>query len=799
MSGSSKNFVKWTFRQKAIVASTVFVALGIVLASMVFVLTIHRGLTEPEPSRLVTDRRGDFLVEAPGQGGRWGYWPMPYSMPDKMLFATLATEDRKFFKHPGVYWPSVFRAALQYVYYGRVVSGASTIAMQVARLQHPASRTIWNKLREMAEASMMIRDLGHDKVLRQYLRLAPYGNRVRGAARAARYYFDKPVEDLSWLQAAFLAGIPQSPGRMNPHTPDGLRRGMARAHRILKNLRTYGFLTRDELKNSLSSNLGLVPKPSRPGFAMHAALRWAHLAKKRRRLIQRSSLDLKIQARVKKIVQKAKKRLEWRGVGNAAALIIDRASMQVLASVGSCDYFAREPRGAIDFTRSRRPPGSALKPFIYSLALDDGLITAATELSDIQVQFVRTRNVPYRPNNIGHGFLGPILARDALANSRNIPALEVMSKVGVDRALDFFASAGVGHIQHAPGKYGLGLVLGNLPVTLEELVGLYGILANDGRYLPMVRFLGSKDGKTKPPVLLSSQTAALMSNMLADPEARLPTFRRGDALEFDYGVSIKTGTSQGYRDGWAVGYSDRLLVGVWVGNHDWRRMNKVGGMSAARILHQIMDELMLDYRVFQAVAEQPPVPEGYVARSICLTSGLLAGPHCPHHRTEYFRPGTEPVRQCSYHREVAIDMRNGLLATASCPKRFVDRKVKLSLPEKYSSWARKAHLDLAPTRPSPLCSLGRDEHPFLTITEPKTGSRFVWDPDTPEEFSTVKIAAKVMPATEPVVFLVDDVPVAQTRYPYEFRWSLSPGRHTIRVAFAHRPDVSRPVTIVVEK
>ncbi len=789
----------WTRWQRLVVACAVLVAFAVLSVIMVFLLTVHHGLTDPEPSRLVVDRRGDFLVEAPGYKGRWGYWPMPYSMPRKILCATLATEDRNFYHHSGVYLPSVIRAAWQYISNGRVVSGASTIAMQVARLQHPAPRTIWNKLREMAEASLMVGQEGHERVLRQYLRIAPYGNRVRGAARAARYYFQKPVEDLSWLQAAFLAGLPQSPGRMNPYDPKGLERAMARARRILENLHRYGFINKDELENSFSSNLELLPRPSRPDFAMHAALKWSRLARKKPGLIQSASLDLKIQKKVKKIVQRAKKRLTWRGVGNIAALVLDRASMQVLAWVGSCDYFDEDPRGAMDFIRIRRPPGSALKPFIYALAMDAGLITAATELADIQVEFVRSRNVPYRPSNIGHGFLGPILARDALANSRNIPALEVMSRLGVDRALDFFSSAGVGRIRHEPGEYGLGLVLGNLPVNLEELAGLYGVLANRGKYIPLADFLGDDEKIPVPKTLISESTAELVANILADPEARLPTFKRGSALEFDYAVSVKTGTSQGYRDGWAVGFSDRLLVGVWVGNHDWRRMNRVGGMSAARILHRIMDKLMIDYRPFQPVAEQAPIPEGYVARTVCLASGLIAGAHCPHHRIEYFRPGTEPVQTCGYHREVALDRRNGLLATRDCPSRFVIKRNMLTLPERYSSWSRQGHIDVAPTRPSPLCAGGEFDHPFVSITEPKTGSRFIWDPDTPREFATLKIAAKVIPATQPVVFLVDDVPVAKADYPYEFRWSITPGRHTIRAAMLNTAHESLPVTITVDR
>jgi penicillin-binding protein 1C len=785
-------------RTRRLVALSAVGAVAAAACLLVFVHGLRRDLPAPAPSKLVLDRRGSFLTELPGDGQRLGFWPPPRDLPARVRVATLETEDRRFYEHPGVNARSLLRAAAQNLRHGRVISGASTIAMQVARMRSPGPRTFVRKLREAAEALLLIRDHGHERVLRHYLTVAPYGNRVHGVQRAARYYFDKPVEDLSWLQAAFLAGLPQAPGRMDPHEPAGLRRGLARARRILGDLHRRGHLGPEEYAEALGSALGLVPRPARRPAALHAALGWAERAAGRPGLLQHASLDLDAQEKVAEVLQAHLQKLRKLGAGNAAALVVDRLTGEVLAQVGSLDYFAEDAHGAIDYSRARRPPGSALKPFLYALALERGQATAASEFADVRLEFERGRGAPYRPENISHTFLGPMLLRDALGNSRNIPALQALARVGVEPSLAFFAAAGVAGVDFAPERYGLGLALGNLHVTLEELVDLYGLLANQGRRLPRRHFLDEPGGSG--PRLLSAGTAQLVTHILADPVARQPSFPAGSALDFDYATAIKTGTSQGYRDAWAVAFTDRLLVGVWVGNHDWRRMNRVGGLlGAARPLHAILDRLMPAHRPHRRVLESFPPPEGFHARTVCALSGRLAGPDCPHRRQEHFAPGSEPVEVCGFHGRVAVDRRNGLRAGPDCPAEFVTRRAMVDLPERYARWAREARLEVAPTRWSPLCGppAGASGEAQVVVAEPRDGARYRWDPATPAEFSTVLLAARVRPEEEPVVWLVDGLPVARVDYPHETRWSLEPGAHVIQAALLHRGEVSPPVRIEV--
>lgn len=789
MIGSLKNH-KW----KIILATAVIAFVAIVF---LFVLSLERDLISPAPSKLILDRRGQYLGEVPASGGNLGYWPLPVMIPDKILVCTLETEDRFFFSHRGVHLPSIFRALAQNMRARRIVSGASTVAMQVARMQSPGSRNIFNKARESAEALLLVERHGHDRVLRHYLTIAPYGNRVHGIVRAARYYFDKPIQDLSWLQAAFLAGLPQAPGRFDPFDYFKGRRALSRARLILKILHARGLISNVELEQALASDLRLVQEPHREPIAMHAVLRLSAMAENRRGHVIRSTIDLDIQRRVHRILDNNLRRLRRRGAGNTSALVVDSQNGDVLAYVGSADYFNQEDRGAIDYVVNKRPPGSALKPFIYALALEKGIYTAASELADIQVEFPEDGGQAYVPKNISHNFLGPMLLREALANSRNIPALTALAEVGVEAALDFFHKAGVQGISFAPGHYGLGLALGNLHVTLEELCGLYAVLANDGRTRGFRYF--RDDPAPESLRVLTGGTAALITHILSDPVARQPSFRRGSALEYEYAVAAKTGTSQGYRDAWAVACSDRLLVGVWVGNHDWRRMNHLGGqVGSARPARMIMNALMPNHEHHRAILTEFPPPEDYIEKRICALSGKLAGPDCPHHKVEYFQPGTEPVEECPCHRKVKIDKRNGLLATRYCPGRFVEERVLVDLPDAYSKWARGQHLELAPKLQSPLCGGWREEQPpAVKISAPTNYSRYLWDPDTPPEYSTIRLSADVTPKDEDVIWIVDGIPVAKVGYPHEFRWSLEPGVHKIKAALAQRSTISSPVTVVV--
>jgi penicillin-binding protein 1C len=248
-----------------------------------------------------------------------------------------------------------------------------------------------------------------------------------------------------------------------------------------------------------------------------------------------------------------------------------------------------------------------------------------------------------------------------------------------------------------------------------------------------------------------------------------------------------------------VAFDDRVLVVTWIGNHDWRRMNLVSGATAAApATHHILDHVSPLRSPAVPELMERPLPSTLVQREVCAISGGVPGPGCTHTRSEWFIPGTEPHEACPFHVEVAIDIRNGLRAGPSCPLQYVQKQQVLDLPETYEPWARKQRLTIAPAAFSPLCPVMRDVTPKIAIREPRAKSRYLFDPDTPSELSTVRFAASVTPANEEIVWLVDGAPVGKVGYPHELRWHLAPGTHVIRARLAQSGETTAAVTVTVD-
>jgi penicillin-binding protein 1C len=601
-------------------------------------------LTLPTPSHVLLDRHGAFLGEFESSSGEFGYWPLPEKIPQRLLIATLETEDRSFYRHPGVNFASLLRAAFQNLTARRRISGASTIAMQVARMQHPKPRTLTSKCLEALDALALVSKHGRERVLRQYLTQAPYGARVRGAARAARFYFDKPVEDLSWLEAAFLAAIPQQPARLSPTTEEGRRRGLARARRILLRIHQRGHLDDAAFSQAMQQELSFTERPVRPAHSLHALMAWADLLP-RGTYLHHTTLDSNIQDSIRSALRASASQLSNSGAGTAAAMAVEIPSGKIVGYMGSPDYFDNANQGAVDALRIRRSVGSTLKPFIYGLGLDSADMTAATSLADTPVTFA---NGTFTAENMSRTFLGPMLLREALGNSRNIPALRVLNTVGVNSLIDLLQRANVSRPSLSADDAGLGMALGSVPLTPVELATLYTAIGNHGRPLQLLHFESETPGSTPP--ILSEAAADMVRHMLADPLARRPSFSGAAALAYDHAVAVKTGTSQGFRDAWTVALSDRLLVVTWVGNHNWRRMRNVtGATAAAPIAQAIMRGAMPRLSPHVPVATEFLPPAGFVAREVCALSGELPGPFCSHVKSEYFSPESVPSTNCHMH------------------------------------------------------------------------------------------------------------------------------------------------------
>ena len=782
---------------------------------VIFVLlaidAVRLDISGTPPSYLLLDRHGAFMAEIANEGQDYGYWPLK-ELPPRVVAALIALEDKRFGNHPGIDPMAMARALYQNITHRKRVSGASTIAMQVARLLDPAERNYWHKLIESWHALVLTTRYGRDEILAAYLRLVPYGNRIHGIAYAARRYLDKPVEDLSWAEIAYLSAIPQAPTHMNPYREDGRQRAIARGSKLLKQLHTNGVLPQAdfELAQQQISTISFPKLVSRSEKNLHAIFKLKQVLAESPPNIGSepyritTTLDLNIQQSVTKLAGEAIDQWKNQGVGNAAVVLLDRESNGVLAWLGSGDYFDSEQAGAIDFAQTLRSPGSALKPFIYALALDQGKITPATILDDLPA-------VSYGMVNADRKFLGPMLPRQALANSRNVPVARLLNEVGLEEGYAFLRELGLHHDEQSARRYGLGLSIGAMPVTLEHLVQAYSVLANDGRWRALHWYEGQNVGDRQ---LLTAGTARLLSLHLSDPSARLPSFPRMGSTEYAFPVALKTGTSEGLRDAWTIAYSRRYLIGVWLGHPDALPMHEItGASSAAELARRILDQLHGSERHGMADLSFP-APNGYSKVAVCALTGKRATKVCDPVFEEWFRPGLEPQEKDEAYQSIAIDLRNGLLAHSGTPTRFVERRTFVNLPPQYADWASQTGLPRIPTKVSTLGNakalsphstihagtnqLKSLSPAVLRILAPGDGLKLLRDPALPASFNTIGLRVEVSPALPEILWEIDGKPYQVAKYPYTVRWKLLPGEHVIRARAALTDEVSKPVRIRVE-
>ena len=776
-----------------VLAAGVLLALGAALVLLLQAAWYAR-LVTPKPSVLYQDRFGRFLaLLGEGPGGEQGFWKLD-PVPPRVALATVALEDKRFWYHPGVDPLAVLRAAMQNLRQGQRVSGASTLAMQIARMQHPAPRTLWAKAREALTALLLTARYGREALLAHYLAWAPYGNRIRGIGLAAQLYLGKHAADLSWAEIAYLVAIPKAPTASNPCREEGHQRLLRRAAALLGRLAREGVVSPGELELAQEQlrRLRPLPKPTRPTATLQLALAWQRAWSRSpapARPLVTTTLDLELVEALQRRLAAHLAAVDPMGVANGALLVVALPTREVLAVVSSAGFFHRNRAGAYDYTALPRLPGSTLKPFLYAQALQSGLINAGTVLDDLQPTFGIT--------NADGAFLGPLLPAQALACSRNVPAAWLLSRLGTSRFLHLLQELGV--LPALPsGRAGLGVAVGGVAVTLRDLVAGYAALACDGKAAPLVWVRGDAPQGRQ---VLDPSAARLVTAFLADPLARLPVFPRHGPTEFPFPVAVKTGTSPGGRDGWTVAYSRAFLVGAWVGRADWQRQEELTGYSfAARLVKETL--LALHPEAQQGLADWAfPPPEGFVPVQLCGFTGKLPGPNCSRILATYLRPGELPAEHCQAHGVALVDRRTGRLATAATPRKFVEKRAFLRLPPRYARWLSSQNLapPLPPQQAPTPVELGSVLSPpvRLAVTYPPNNARLFRDPEAPPEASTLELAATVDPPVPQLLWLVDGRPARLVGYPYAFRWPLVPGTHRLQVAIPATPLVSSPVTLEV--
>ena len=732
-------------------------------------------------STLVTDREGRPLKLVPADDGRYRLFTGLDDIAPVAREATLLYEDRGFYRHPGVDPLALARAAwTTYVRRTRVVGG-STITMQLARLRFDLdTRTVFGKLVQSARALQIERHYGKAEILEAYLNLAPYGGSIEGMGTASRIYFDKPASALTLGEALALAVIPQNPTDRFPARAAGRAELLAARERLLG-----AWLARaDDADAGTIARARLVPgfrSPARlPSHAPHFVR--DHVPHDAGARI-RTTLDLDLQGLVEARIAGHVERGRRDGIANAAAMLVDSQRMEVLALVGSAGFFDAAIAGQVNGARAPRSPGSTLKPLLYALAMDAGLIHPMTLLEDAP-----RRYAAYTPENFDRGFLGPVFARDALVYSRNVPAVGLLADFGVERFRDWLRGAGVKDLRPA-ADYGLALALGGSEITMEELVRLYATLASGGVWRDFTVVPGSVP--LSPRRMLSEEASFLVLDMLRDvarPDAPIRGFDERPA------VAWKTGTSFGFRDAWSVGIVGRYVLAVWVGNFDGSANPAlVGREAAAPLFFAIADGLPAPEGVGESRSEDrpwwvirdgsPETPGALNLRrvEVCATTGDLPGPHCPRTTRSWFIPGVSPIRVSTVYRAIDIDRRTGL---RSCrPDAHTERIVHEFWPSNLHDVFRRA--GIAIRRPPPWsANCGLDET-SATGLAPRIRSpqrSLVYHAPAPGAADgNVPFSAVVDGDARRMFWFVDHRLVATTDPGESYFWTPRPGRFTVRV------------------
>lgn len=545
--------------------------------------------------------------------------------------AILAAEDGRFYQHGPLDLRALARALAEAAQARRVVSGASTITMQLARMIEPLPRSLAGKAQEIWLAWRLAAGLSKDEILQAYVNRLPMGGNVYGVEAAARTYFGIPASDLNAAQASLLAALPNDPTRLNPYERwDALKQ---RQRYVLKRMVQTGQLDSRQAERAYAEVVLLQPRSlgilAAPHFLFWLAGQLPQAAPQ-----VRTTLDRPLQQFVEAQVQQVVRTLGPHNAHHAAALVIDNHSAEVLAYVGSPDYFAEAQMGRNDGVQALRQPGSTLKPFLYALALEKRVIRPNTILADVPTHYAIPGARLYSPTDYSETFQGPVRVRVALANSLNVPAVRVLERVGVPNFLERLHRLGFEHLNQSPEYYGLGLSLGSGEVSLWELARAYLALAKQGQVSQLRTRLAEVPATQARSPIGSAVTWALITDMLGDAHARARAFGVDSVLSLPFAAAVKTGTSSDFRDTWTVGFTADYTVAVWVGNFNGEPMRQVSGvMGAAPLWNRILLHLH-EQREPTAL----PLPQGLVRRPICALSGLRPTPDCEPVVQEYFYP-----------------------------------------------------------------------------------------------------------------------------------------------------------------
>lgn len=632
-------WIKPNYMQRAMCAALILSCVMISAYTVLICIPMQTGFyTQTLSSPEMLDRNGYLLFARLNADDQWLFQRELAEISPYLVKATIAVEDSHFYAHPGIDPIAVMRAAWQNASALRIKSGASTLAMQVVKLVYQEAELPCNKLLQAAQALRLRSRLSAQEIIQAYLNRAPYGSNLTGCEAAARRYFGKPAKELTLPEAALLAALPKAPTAYSPYLHPA--KAKKRRNFVLQRMLEEGMISRDEWQQATDQPLR-ARYYDFPKHAPHTAALYADEMQNHHRI--RTTLDIQIQQMAE---QTLKKSIAQYGVEitNGAVIVIDTPSAEVLARVGSVDFFSSSTDGQFDASRAMRSPGSALKPFVYGLAMEQNRLYP----DEILLDAPWNRGL-YFPENFDQQYRGLVSAKDALNQSLNIPALTVLQRAGIEPFVKWMQQAGVSTLNKKMEEYGLGIILGDCEARLDELAQAYCMIANLGIDRPLQLLMNESESESRR--LLSKGTCLALYDML---EQTPPNQLRDDLIPNVHTASKlcwKTGTSQGYRDAWVFMFNQHYVVGVWSGNNDARSSKwLVGAKSAVPLGEKIFRALPI-----KTIPDMPAAAEEMKEISVCAISGLPVTPWCTAQKTSTIPRYQYLNRICGIHYPAEAD------------------------------------------------------------------------------------------------------------------------------------------------
>lgn len=636
----------------------------------------------------IYDRNNILLANLfPEYGGF--YKEVKYSdLPQNLIEAVISAEDKNFFKHKGIDYKAILRAFISNILNRKIVSGGSTITQQLSKSIINRERNYINKFYEALDSIRLEKNLTKEEILTEYLNRIFFGNNCYGIGAAAELYFKKEVKDLNINESVILASIIKSGTKFNPYKYE--ERLHLRKKYVLGQMKNNNYI-KEEYNNYINENITIYTNREKnilkaPHFVMYIKdsldkLKYSNITE------VKTTLDYKMQKEASLVISNASQSLHSFNVRNISCVILNAKTGEVLSMIGSMDYFDKETDGSVNGAIALRQPGSALKPFLYAYLFDKGE-SPASVIGDIKT-YINSPGGDYIPENFDRKYRGPVTIRDALANSLNIPAVRWLSKYSLKDFQNILLKSGLISIDKNPDYYGYSLVLGSAEVRLIDLASAYTIFPNSGIFINHYSavslkkengdiFYFPKKSYTHKRVI-SEESAYLINKILSDKNARMGSFRSYRGLVYPFSIAIKTGTSKGSRDAWAIGYTKDYIVGLWLGDFKGSEMiNITGGNGAVPILYDLFSMLNKSQK-----ETRWDKPSDIVEREICLISGKLKGEFCKETRLEEFSIFNVPKEECDVHNLYIKINSDG----------SIDKKVFLNLPSEYNDWIKERQIE----------------------------------------------------------------------------------------------------------